>query len=158
MVRLVDLSGPDRENMLKKVATLPRFAERPWVRGPALGKRRVAIVSTAGLHLRGDRAFGPGVAGMDYRVIPGDVPASELVMSHISVNFDRSGFQSDVNVVLPLDRLRELVRDRLVGAAAAFHYSFMGAISPVTQYEPKARELARLLRDDAVDAVLLSPV
>jgi len=34
----------------------------------------------------------------------------------------------------------------------------MGAISPVTQYEPKARELAGLLKQDQVDAVLLSPV
>jgi hypothetical protein len=34
----------------------------------------------------------------------------------------------------------------------------MGAISPVTKYETKARELAGMLRKDRVDAVLLSPV
>lgn len=50
------------------------------------------------------------------------------------------------------------MREKLVGAIAAFHYSFMGAISPITQYEPKARELASLLKKDSVDAVLLSPV
>ena len=48
--------------------------------------------------------------------------------------------------------------DKTVGAVADFHYSFMGAISPVTRYEPKARELAGLLKQDQVDAVLLSPV
>ena len=32
------------------------------------------------------------------------------------------------------------------------------AISPVTRYEPKARELAGLLKQDQVDAVLLTPV
>jgi len=158
MVRLADLSAMDRDNMLKKVSTLPRFEHRPWVRGPALAQRRVAIVSTAGLHLRGDRAFGPGAAGMDYRVIPGDVSAGDLVMSHISVNFDRSGFQADVNVALPLDRLNELAREKLIGSTAAFHYSFMGAVSPVTNYEPKAKALAQLLNDDNVDAVLLVPV
>jgi D-proline reductase (dithiol) PrdB len=79
-------------------------------------------------------------------------------MSHLSVNFDRSGFQADWNVVFPLDRLKELVREKLLGAVAAFHYSFMGAISPITQYEPKARELASLLKKDNVDAVLLTPV
>lgn len=156
MVRLADLSPPDRENMLKKVPTLPRFEQRPWVRGPRLAQRRVAIVSTAGLHVRGDRPFGAG--GMDYRVIPGDVAAGDLVMSHMSVNYDRSGFQEDWNVAFPLDRLKELVKEKLVGAIAAFHYSFMGAVSPVTNYEPKARELAQLLRGDGVDAVLLSPV
>jgi D-proline reductase (dithiol) PrdB len=95
---------------------------------------------------------------MDYRVIPGDVRAGDLVMSHLSVNYDRSGFQADWNVAFPLDRLKELVRDGIIGTVAAFHYSFMGAISPVTRYEPKARELAGLLKQDHVDAVLLSPV
>jgi D-proline reductase (dithiol) PrdB len=156
MVRLADLPDWDRENMLKKVPTLPRFDGRPWVRGPSLQQRRVAIVTTAGLHLRGDRPFATG--GMDYRVIPGNVAARDLVMSHTSVNFDRSGFQADWNVAFPLDRLKELERDRALGSAAAFHYSFMGAVSPVTRYEPKARELGKLLREDQVDAVLLSPV
>ena len=158
MVRLADLPGWERENMLKRVPTLPRFDGRPWVRGPALAARRVAIVTTAGLHVRGDRPFGSGAVGMDYRVIPGDVATGDLVMSHVSVNFDRSGFQADWNVAFPLDRLKELASDGIVGSVAAFHYSFMGAISPVTQYEPKAGELAGLLKQDAVDAVLLSPV
>ncbi|MCC7485462.1 MAG: hypothetical protein IT529_10795 [Burkholderiales bacterium] len=142
--------------MLAKVPALPRFPGRPWARGPALARRRVAIVTTAGLHVRADRAWSAG--GMDYRVIPGDAMGADLVMSHMSVNFDRTGFQADWNVAFPLDRLRELARDGLIGAVAAFHYSFMGAVSPVTRYEPKARELAGLLKADKVDAVLLTPV
>src|SRR5262245_5369628 len=126
MVRLADLPEWDRDNMLKKVPALPRFDDRPWVRGPSLGRLRVAIVTTAGLNVRSDRPFGTG--GMDYRVIPGDVAAGDLVMSHTSVNFDRSGFQADWNVAFPLDRLKELVRDRVVASVAAFHYSFMGAV------------------------------
>jgi len=156
MVRLADLSELDRENMLKKVPALPQFLGRPWVTGPALEKRRVAIVTTAGLHVRGDVPFGAG--GMDYRVIPGAVAAGDLVMSHMSVNFDRSGFQADWNVAFPLDRLKDLVGEGILGSLAAFHYSFMGAVSPVTRYEPKARELAVLLKRDNVDAVLLTPV
>jgi hypothetical protein len=34
----------------------------------------------------------------------------------------------------------------------------MGAVSPVTRYEAKSRELVGLLKSDAVDAVLLTPV
>jgi D-proline reductase (dithiol) PrdB len=156
MVRLADLSGFDRDNMLKKVPLLPRFEGRPWVRGPALSNRRVAIVSTAGLHKRGERPFGAGA--MDYRVIPGGANANDLVMSHMSVNFDRSGFQQDWNVAFPLDRLRELVAEGVVGSVADYHYSFMGAVSPVTNYEARAGELAGHLKADKVDAVLLSPV
>jgi D-proline reductase (dithiol) PrdB len=158
MVRLTDLPEYEREHFLAKVPALPAFPGRPWAQGPALANRRVAIVTTAGLHLRTDRPFGAGASGIDYRVIPGDVGAAELVTSHQSVNFDRSGMQADWNVVFPLDRLKELARDKVIGSVAAFHYSFMGAISPVTKYEPRARELARILRQDAVDAVLLSPV
>ena len=158
MVRLADLSDAEREGHLSRVATLPKFPAPALVKGPALAQRRVALITTAGLHLRADRPFDNGGAGIDYRVIPGDVAPADLVMSHASVNFDRTGFQSDWNVVFPLDRLKELVREKTIGAIAAFHYSFMGAIPQITRYEPKARELAAILKADNVDAVLLSPV
>ena len=158
MVRLADLPESERQHLLARVPTLPAFPGRPWVSGPALANRRVAIVSTAGLHLRSDRPFASGAAGSDYRVIPGDVDAADLVSSHASVNFDRSGMQADVNVAFPLDRLKELASEQQIGSVAAFHYSFMGAVSPITAYEREARALAGLLKQDAVDAVLLSPV
>jgi hypothetical protein len=83
--------------------------------------------------------------------------ANELVMSHISVNFDRTGFQQDMNVAFPIDRLRELVADGSVGSMAAVHYSFMGAFPPAAA-EPHAQHLSGLLKADKVDAVLLVPV
>lgn len=143
--------------MLEKIPTLPKFKIRPWVQGGPLRQRRVALVTTAGMHLRSDAAF-TAQARNDYKVIPGDVEAGDLVMSQFSVNFDRSGFQRDVNVVFPLDRLKELAREGVIGSVAAFHYSFMGAGSAVEKYETKARELAGLLKKDGVDAVLLTPV
>ncbi len=158
MVRLADLPESERKSHLDRVSTLPRFSSQPWARGPALSRRRVAIVTTAGLHARSDAPFDSGGAGIDYRVIPGEAAPADLVMSHASVNFDRTGFQSDWNVVFPLDRLRDLARDKVVGSTAAFHYSFMGAIPQVTRYEPKGRELAAMLKADNVDAVVLSPV
>ena len=158
MVRLADLPAAEREGHLNRIATLPRFETRPFVKGPALNQRRVALITTAGLHLRSDVPFDNGGAGTDYRVIPTDSPPADVVMSHASVNFDRSGFQSDWNVMFPLDRLKDLVRDRIIGSLAKFHYSFMGAMPQITRFEPKARALAKLLRGDGVDAVVLTPV
>ena len=155
MARLTDFSASEREHHLKKIRELPDFGPMPFVSGPPLRERRVAIVTTSGVHARGDRPFAVGAT--DYRVISGDTPAGELLMSHVSVNFDRSGFQEDFNVVFPLDRLRELVADGEVGSISDFHYSFMGA-APIRALEPKARELAALLKKDRVDAVLLTPV
>jgi D-proline reductase (dithiol) PrdB len=157
MVRLADLPEWEREHMLEKIPALPKFALRPWVEGGPLASRRVALITTAGLHLRGDRAFTLDTRN-EYRVIPGAARGADLVMTQFSVNFDRSGFQRDVNVVFPIDRLGELAREGVIGAPADFHYSFMGAGSAVTKYEAKARELAGLLKRDRVDAVLLTPV
>jgi D-proline reductase (dithiol) PrdB len=141
----------------KRLAELecPDFTTRPWVSGPALSNRRVAIVSSAGLVVRGEDPFRG--RDPDYRVIPAETGPDELLISHISVNFDRTGFQEDWNVVFPLDRLQELAGERVIGSVARTHYSFMGATDPV-QMEPYVRELAGRLKQDAVDAVILSPV
>ena len=62
-----------------------------------------------------------------------------------------------VNVVFPIDRLRELSADGAVGSMASVHYSFMGAFPPDAA-KPHAQHLAGLLKADKVDAVLLVPV
>lgn len=155
MARLTDFSESEQKHHLAKIRDLPDFGATPFVPGPPLSERRVAIVTTSGVHTRGDRPFEIGAA--DYRVIPGDTPAADLLMSHTSVNFDRSGFQEDINVVFPIDPLRGLKADGVIGSVSDFHYSFMGA-APIRELEPKARELAALLKKDRVDAVLLTPV
>src|ERR1700686_3325952 len=147
VTRLTDLPS----DQAKRLAELdcPDFETQPWVPGPALSRGRVAIFSPAGLVVRGENPF-RGRAP-DYRAIPSTVAADDLLCSHISINFDRTGFQEDWNVVFPLDRLNELAAKGAIGSVAATHYSFMGATDPV-QMEPYAREFAGRLKADAVDA------
>lgn len=154
MVRLADLP-PDEAQHLREHPCEP-FAQQPFVLGNSLAQRRVCIITTAGLHLRDQPSWQSGDA--DYRVLPGDVDANQLVMGHVSVNFDRTGFQQDVNVVFPIERLRELHQRGEVGSIANFHYSMMGATATPKALEPSVRKLASLLRDDDVDAVVLFPV
>jgi D-proline reductase (dithiol) PrdB len=153
MARLTDLPPAQA----KRYAELecPSFDTTPWVTGPPLSKRRVAIVSSAGLVVKGEKPFRGRDA--DYRVIPSSTRPDQLLLSHISINLDRTGFQEDWNVVFPLDRLNELAAAGAIGSVAATHYSFMGAADPV-QMEGCAREVADHLKRDHVDAVLLSPV
>lgn len=153
MVRLSELPAAEAQCLME--VECPTFDREPWVTGPVLAERRVALVSSAGLNLRGDRPFLSGSAG--FRTIPDGVNHGDVLMSHVSVNYDRSGFQQDLNVVLPLDRLHELADDGILGSAAGAHYSFMGATDP-RKMEPRARQLAGTLRDDGVDAVVLLPV
>ncbi len=115
--RLSDL--PEGEAASLRRIECPTYDDTPLVGGMPLRSRRVALVSTAGLHRRGDRAFRPGDGS--YRIIPAETAANELVMSHISVNFDRTGFQQDLNTAFPIDRLRELVADGSVGSMASVH-------------------------------------
>jgi D-proline reductase (dithiol) PrdB len=153
MARLDQLVKAEREHLLN--LPCPTFESTPWVIGPPLSERRLALISTAGLQRRGDRPFAPGAT--DYRIIPVDTPANDLVMSHISTNYDRTGFQQDWNVVFPLDRLRELAEKGVIGALADYHYSFMGATDP-TQMEDTTRSLGRIMKKEGVDAALLVPV
>ena len=154
MARLENMPEPLRSHIAN--TRLPVFDTRPWVAGLSLNRRRIAIVSTAGLHRRDDRPF-TIEPGDNYRIIPGDTSADELIMSHVSTNFDRSGFQQDWNIVFPLDRLHELRDEGQIGSVARFHYSFMGAMDPA-DLEQSARKLAGLLKKDSVDGVLLVPV
>ena len=154
MVRLTDLHSDDRANLTGK--HLPRFDPRAYVPAPPLAESRIALVTTAGLHVRGDRVF--GMTSAEYRAIGRETAGSDIVMSHTSVNFDRAGFAEDVNVVFPIDRFRELEASGAIGSMAHVHYSFMGAYLEPADYAPSARELATLLRGDGVDSVLLTPV
>lgn len=154
MVRLRDLPEDDRRHMLAK--SCPTFDGAPFVLGPALSKRRLAVVTTAAVQMRDDPPFDFQTA--EYRIVPGDADGADLVMSHTSVNFDRTGFQRDVNVVFPIDRLRELRDQGAIGSLARYHYAFCGAYMEPEGYADTAREVAGLLRDDGVDAVLLIPV
>ena len=153
MARMSDL--PDYEQAFLMKMPMPTFDSQPWVEGPSLRERRVALVTTAGLHKLNDRPFSVGIP--DYRLIPNDVKADELVMSHISVNFDRSGFQQDMNVAAPVDRLREMEADGEIGSLGTYHYSFMGAADPAA-LEPHVRALAGVLKADNVDSVVLTGV
>ena len=154
MVRLTDLHPDDRANLTRK--HLPRFDPPAYVPAPPLPASRVALVTTAGLHVRGDRMF--DMASAEYRVIARETAGRDVVMSHTSVNFDRAGFAEDVNVVFPIDRFRELEASGAIGSMADVHYSFMGAYLEPADYAPSARELAALLHGDGVDSVFLTPV
>lgn len=121
-----------------------------------LNESRVAIVTTAGLHLPSQPPFDNDVRGGDtsYRVIPNDADVSTLLEAHRSETFDHAAVQADPNLAFPLDRLREMGLP-----PAPRHLSFMGSITaPGRLIAESAPEAAQLLVDDAVDVALLVPI
>jgi len=153
MARLDDIPEPTRTT----VANLPctAFETTPFVSGPKLSERRVAIVSSAALIRRGDAPFTVGSG--EYRAVPASWNSADILMSHVSINFDRAGFQRDINVVLPVDRLRELVAEGSIGSVAATHFTVMGSTDPAAMAEA-ADGMAAAMKADNVNAVVLTPV
>lgn len=155
MVRLRDLPEYERDHLLSKCD--PPLGPPVWVAPERpLEALRVALLTTAGLHYRDAEAF--EAADGTFRPIDGEEDTAGLVMSHSSVNFDKSGFAEDVNLVFPLDRFRELRDEGVLGSLASVHYSFMGAGLAPTAFEAGAIQVAALLKRDQVDAVFLTPV
>ena len=155
MVRLETMSDEERELTQRMAQMCPSFETNPWISGPPLSQRRVAVITTAGLHGRHDRPF-QMVQDDYYRVIPGNVHANDLVMSHLSAGMDRTGYQRDWNVVFPLDRLREMVAEGIIGSVADFHYSYNSSRAKEDSTAP-IKEVASMLKKDNVNAVLLFP-
>jgi D-proline reductase (dithiol) PrdB len=153
MARLEDIPQPTRDAVV--AAPCPTFDTQPFVLGPPLARRRLAIVSSAALIRRGDQPFHFGSA--ECRFLPASMPAGDILMSHVSINFDRAGFQRDLNVVYPIDRLRELVAEGMIGGMAETHFTVMGSTDPAGMTET-ADQIAGQLRQERIDSVLLSPV
>lgn len=156
VVRLSDLHPAEAEHMVARAAGMPEIEARPWLTPKPITESKVAIISTAGMHRRSDPPFKPGA--VDYRILPGDVDFGDVVISHISANFDRTAYQQDPNISFPLDRLREMAADGEIGGVASWHYSFMGAQPNPLLLEPTGEEVGRLLADDGVDVALLIPI
>ena len=131
-------------------------APAPWITPKPLKDCTVAIISTAGLHRRTAAPF--KVGAVDYRLIPGDADFGDLVVSHISTNFDRSAYQQDPNIWFPLDRLREMAADGEIGGVSSWHYSFMGAQPNHHALSKAGEEVGQLLAAGEVDVALMVPV
>ena len=160
MPRLEDLD-PESQEFLRNYKCRPS-RDDPWtVPEKPLNDCTVALITSSGLIRKSDTPFDLANPAGDptYRVIPSVTRAAELTLSIVSTNWDRSGFAMDLNVLFPIDRLKELADERVVGAVADEHFAFMGSIfdiDPVVQQS--APEVGRRLKTAGVDVALLVPV
>ncbi len=161
----LDASFVELEKQFVRRKAYPQF---DWVRfdhptrvnplRKPLSECRIALVTTAGVHAAADPPFNlrSPIGDPSYRQIPGDASLDELRLSH--VGYDIKRVSEDKNAVFPLDRLRELVTEGIIGSAAPRHFSFMGYVA---ETEPLIRqtapEVAENLKADGVDLVILSP-
>ena len=120
---------------------------------------RIALITTGGVHLRTQQPFDMGDSRGDpsFRAIPADTPAEQLTITHDY--YDHRDAERDLNILFPLALGRELVARGALGSLGT-GYSFMGHIEPPhveTLLRRTAPEVARRLRQEQIDAVLLTP-
>lgn len=128
-----------------------------WTPPKPLGDSTVALVTTAGAHRRSQEPFAVYDHDGDSssRAIPGDVDSADLTVTH--THYDTRDALEDVNVILPIDRLRELAEEGVIGRPAPLHFGLMGFIpDPGELVERTAPEMAARLRGEGVDAVVLT--
>jgi len=160
VARLSDLSA--RHQLFMRTY---RYRSVDWRPGARLTRKvdacRVAVVTTAAFFLPDQEPFEVESRGGDvtYRVIPRGADLSTLDHAHKSNAFKHESMERDPNVALPLDRLEVMAAEGMIRSVAPRHFSFMGSISaPARLVQRTAPSVARALRQDGVDVVLLTPV
>jgi len=133
----------------------------PWTpMRKAVAESTIALVTTAGVHLKSQEPFNMEDPDGDpsFRTIPSEVRNEDLSITH--KYYDHSAADRDINVVLPLDRMRELLAEKRIGGIAPLVYGFMGHIHGrhlSTLLAESAPEVARRFKTDGADAVVLTP-
>lgn len=136
----------------------------PWtVLKKPLSDCTISLISTAGVALKEDVPFdqegermNPWWGDPTHRVIPLGSTEKNVRLYHMHI--DRRYGESDLNVVLPMQRLEELARQGVVGKAASRHYSIMGyqLDSEILKQETAPKMLDEL-KDSVVDGAILIP-
>jgi D-proline reductase (dithiol) PrdB len=126
----------------------------PWtpLRKP-ISACKVALISTGGVHLRSDRPFNLN-GDPTFRIIPKETDARALAISHQA--YDKTDALKDINLVFPIERLRELEAQHVIGRLADEHYGF-GLMGSAKALIPAMKEVARRISEAGVDLVLLVP-
>jgi D-proline reductase (dithiol) PrdB len=98
----------------------------PWTPlAKPLGRCRVALGASGGVYLEGQEPF-HFKDDTSVRRIPGDAGVGDLRVAHFG--YPVSEAEKDPNCVFPIERLREMVADGLLGSLAPEAVTFMGGI------------------------------
>lgn len=121
-----------------------------------LSECRLGLVATGGIYVTGQVAFHYR-DDTSIRAVPTDVKTADLRTAHFA--YDQTDARDDPNVVFPIDTLRRLVREGVIGELAEHAFTCMGGIySSRRVREELAPKLRERLLEEQVDAALLVPV
>jgi len=115
---------------------------------------KIALVSTAGVYLKSQEPYNLE-SDESFRLFPGDFASADLAFAH--EHYDHSDADQDPNVMYPIDRLRELATEGIIGGVANKHIGMMGYSMKLKQvYEETVPAIAKEINRSNADAVLLT--
>ncbi len=126
-----------------------------------LSKSTIAIVTAGGVHLKDQEPFNIAdeLGDLTYREILPDVDSSQLMVTMVTHHhYDHTDADQDINVVFPIDALRDLEAEGFIGGIANKHIGYMGYTMQLkAMYEGTAREIANDIdKTSRADAVVLT--
>ena len=123
-----------------------------------LAKSTIAIVTAGGVHLQEQEPFNikDELGDLGYRIIPPEVDAAHLMVTHH--HYDHTDADADINVVFPIEVLRDLEAEGFIGGIAKKHIGYMGYTMQLkAMYEGTAPEIANEIdKGSRADAVVLT--
>jgi D-proline reductase (dithiol) PrdB len=144
-----------------KGADTIQFKHSPWTKlSKGISHSRLSLITTGGVHLRSQPTFDMRDPAGDpsFREIPADISVRDLTITHNY--YDHSDADKDVNIVFPIERIKDLERSGDIGQTNHRHFSFMGHITghhKETLINETAPRVAAELKKDGVDIAILTP-
>lgn len=133
----------------------------PWSKpDKPLEKARLGLVVTACMTLPTQPPFEAHRPENDpsVRIFGLDTDPATLVNTYPEQNFDHEGLKRDANLLVPIDRLHEMVADGEIGEMAPQVVSLCGHLpKPKALMEETAPLIAHTFLQDEADIVLLVP-
>lgn len=123
-----------------------------------LSEARLAFISTAGVQPKGTLPFDTvhPVGDYSFRRVPSDSKPRDLEIHQLK--YPTFGANRDLNVIFPIERLRDLVEEKFIGALTENLYSFIGYnMDPERLEETLAEEIAAAVETENADVALLAP-
>lgn len=123
-----------------------------------LSESRLTFVSTAGVQPKNTMPFDTvhPVGDYTFRRVSSDSKTSDLEIHQLK--YPTFGAEKDLNVIFPIERLRELVAENFIGGLTENFFSFIGYNMDAERLENTlAEDIAEAVEAEKPDVVFLAP-
>ena len=123
-----------------------------------LSESRLSFVSTAGVQTGDTLPFDTvhPVGDYSFRRVPSNSRHADLEIHQIK--YPTFGANRDINVIFPIERLRELAEQKFIGSLTKNFFSFIGYnMDPERLERTLAENIAEAVKAEGTDVALLSP-